>query len=319
VQFTPPAGVRAGELGTLVDEVAHPHDVTATIVDLAVRGHLRIEEVPEEPTASTAKAAVKVNEKTKSWRMVKLDQVQDQQSLLDYEWLILDKLFASDDVVELDKLGASFTGALGQTQSKLYEAVTERGWFSANPRTVRIRWYALGAALLVGGAVLALVLALTLGWGLIGAAVALVGVVTLLLAHRMPARTADGTAVLTQALGFKTYLETAEAEQLRFEEGEDIFSRYLPYAIAFGVAEHWAKVFADLAAQGRHVPEPTWYVGAQYGLFAGGGSGFSESLGAFSQSATSSMTSATHGSGGGSGASGGYSGGGAGGGGGGGW
>ncbi|MET1007987.1 MAG: DUF2207 domain-containing protein [Propionibacteriaceae bacterium] len=312
VQFTPPAGVRAGELGTLVDEVAHPHDVTATIVDLAVRGHLRIEEVPADDPA-------KAKPKDKSWRLVKLDRVEGQQKLLDYERLIFNKLFASGDSVELDQLGESFKGALGETQTKLYEAVTERGWFSANPRSVRMRWYGLGAALVVGGAVLALVLALTLGWGLIGVAVALVGVVTLVLAHGMPARTAEGTAVLAQTLGFKTYLETAEAEQLKFEEGEDIFSRYLPYAIAFGVAEHWAKVFADLAAQGRWVPEPTWYVGAQYGLFAAGGSGFSESLGAFSQSATSSMTSATYGAGGGSGASGGFSGGGVGGGGGGGW
>ena len=320
VQFTPPAGVRAGELGTLVDEVAHPHDVTATIVDLAVRGHLRIEEVlTEEPTAPGSKAAAKSGAEDKSWRLVRLDQPRDQQPLLAYEQLIFDKLFASGDSVELDELGESFTGALGETQSKLYEAVTERGWFSANPRSVRARWYGFGAVLLIGGAVLALVLALTLGWGLVGVAVALVGVVALLLAHRMPARTADGTAVLAQALGFKTYLETAEADQLRFEEGEDIFSRYLPYAIAFGVAEHWARVFADLAARGRWTTEPTWYVGAHYGLFAAGGSGFSESLGAFSQSATSSMTSATAGSSGGSGASGGFSGGGVGGGGGGGW
>ncbi|HWS57097.1 MAG TPA: DUF2207 domain-containing protein, partial [Actinotalea sp.] len=40
VQFTPPAGFRAGQLGTLVDERADPHDVTATIVDLAVRGYV---------------------------------------------------------------------------------------------------------------------------------------------------------------------------------------------------------------------------------------------------------------------------------------
>ena len=143
--------------------------------------------------------------------------------------------------------------------------------------------------------------------------------IALLLARRMPARTAAGTAVLARTLGFKTYLETAEGHQLRFEEGEDIFSRYLPYAVAFGVAEHWAKVFSDLAAQGRWVPEPTWYVGAHPGLFFAGGSSFNDSLGAFSESATSSMSSATMGSSGGSGYSGGFSGGGVGGGGGGGW
>ncbi len=312
VQFSPPAGARAGELGTLVGEVAHPRDVTATIVDLAVRGYLRIEELPADKSAGT-----KAKTKARSWRLVKLADVDDQ--LLFHERLIFVELFANGKEVELDKLGESFTGAMGKTQAKLYEAVTERGWFSANPHSVRYRWYAIGTALFVVGAVLALVLALTLGWGLIGVAVALVGLVALLLARRMPARTADGTAVLAQALGFKTYLETAEADQLRFEEGEDIFSRHLPYAIAFGVAEHWAAVFADLAARGAWVPEPTWYVGAPYGLFAAGGSGFSDSLGAFSQSATSSMTASTWGSGGGSGASGGFAGGGVGGGGGGGW
>ena len=53
--------------------------------------------------------------------------------------------------------------------------------------------------------------------------------------------------------GFRRYLETAEADQIRFEEGQDLFSRYLPYAIIFGVAERWAKVFDDLAKSGAAV------------------------------------------------------------------
>jgi len=316
VQFTPPAGVRPGELGTLVDEVAHPHDVTATIVDLAVRGHLRIEETTE------VVADHKPSAKDRSWRLVKLSpdpRAGEQQPLLGYEQLIYDKIFASGDEVQLDDLGTSFTGALGETQAKLYEAVTERGWFAANPVVVRRRWHAIGVGIIVLGVALAIVLALTIGWGLLGAAVVVVGVVALLLARTMPARTAEGTAVLAQTLGFQTYLRTAEADQLKFEEGVDIFSRYLPYAIAFGVAERWAQVFADLARQGLELPAPTWYVGAHQAAFFAGGSSFGESLGAFSQAATTSMSTATDGSSGGSGMSGGFSGGGVGGGGGGGW
>ncbi len=60
-------------------------------------------------------------------------------------------------------------------------------------------------------------------------------------------RSAQGTAARIQLLGFKKYLATAEADQFGFEEAAGIFSRYLPWAIAFGVAEHWAKVFADIA------------------------------------------------------------------------
>ena len=63
-------------------------------------------------------------------------------------------------------------------------------------------------------------------------------------------RTADGRAVCDQVEGFKTYLATAEADQLRFEEGEDIFSRYLPWAIAFELADRWAKICGDLVRDG---------------------------------------------------------------------
>ena len=41
VEFAPPEDMRPGQMGTLIDEQANILDVTATIVDLAVRGYLR--------------------------------------------------------------------------------------------------------------------------------------------------------------------------------------------------------------------------------------------------------------------------------------
>ena len=74
---------------------------------------------------------------------------------------------------------------------------------------------------------------------------------------------------MRQVEGFKTYLATAEADQLKFEEGEDIFSKYLPWAIIFELAERWAKVCADLVAMGR-IPDvvPYWYAGNIYNMSA---------------------------------------------------
>ncbi|SDS92107.1 Predicted membrane protein [Friedmanniella luteola] len=315
VRFTPPDGVRPGELGTLLDEVAHTHHVTATVVDLAVRGHLRITETRAADGDGDGGTEVR------SWRLVRTaERDRPVERLLPYEDLVLQRLFDGRSEVALDDLGPSFTGTVGKVQAALYAAVTDQGWFVANPATVRRRWYGIGAAVLLAGAALTLVLALTVGWGLVGLAVVLVGVLVLVVAHTMPARTAAGSAVLAQALGFKTYLETAEADQIRFEEGEDLFSRYLPHAIAFGVAERWAGVFAELAARGHDVPVPAWYVGPQPFAFAAvGGSSFADTLGAFSQAATTSMTAATAGTSGGSGMSSGFAGGGVGGGGGGGW
>ena len=42
-----------------------------------------------------------------------------------------------------------------------------------------------------------------------------------------------------------------------FEEGEDIFSKYLPWAIAFELADRWQRVCAQLVAAGRIPPTPT--------------------------------------------------------------
>lgn len=45
VEYEPPPGLTPPEVGTLVDHKAQMHDITSTLVDLAVRGYVRIEEV----------------------------------------------------------------------------------------------------------------------------------------------------------------------------------------------------------------------------------------------------------------------------------
>jgi len=43
-QYEPPNQLTPGEVGTLVDDSADMRDITASIVDLAVRGYITIEE-----------------------------------------------------------------------------------------------------------------------------------------------------------------------------------------------------------------------------------------------------------------------------------
>lgn len=311
VQFTPPAGVRPGEVGTLVDEKADPVDVTATLVDLAVRGFLRIEEVPRSNP----------KKRPKDWTLVATPG--GVGALLPFEQLLLSEVFAGRESVKLSDLRATFATSMGKVQNGLYEHVTTVGWFRANPKNVRTAWLAAGIALgVVGlGGVIAVfaVGSQVRGLGWLAIAVLLVGLLVVGLAGAAPARTAAGTAVLAEAMGFRRYLATAEAEQLRFEEGEDIFSRYLPYAIVFGLTERWARVFSDLAAQGHAVAQPTWYSGyyAVSGVYWA--TAFAGSMDRFQSVATTSLSAPTPGAGGGSGFSGGFSGGGVGGGGGGGW
>lgn len=306
VQFAPPPGLRPGQLGTLVDEHADVRDVTATLVDLAVRGYLVIERTGDgaEP----------------DWVLHRTDKPDDD--LVGYEHRLLSAVFEDGGRVALSDLRTTFLATLHRVQELLYDDVTERGWFAGNPSGVRARWVGAGVGVILLGALVTTLLAIWTHAALVGLPLVAVGVLVLLVARTAPARTPTGSAVLAQTEGFRRYLATAEADQLRFEEGEDLFSRYLPFAVAFGLTDRWTRVFAELAARGAALPDPTWYVGAWgHGAFWAYAGAFGEDVARFTSVADAAISAPTPSTSGGSGFSsgGGFSGGGIGGGGGGSW
>lgn len=270
VQFSPPKGVQPGLVGTVIDEVANPIDVSATVIDLAVRGYLQIEEVQ---TGSFLKRS--------DWKLTRL--VPRTNDLLPYESVLLEGIFARDNPVLLSELRNHFASTLSSVQSEMYAEVTRRGWFRKSPQATRTAWSGLGIALLIVGGIAAfaagngargLTRALSAGsvpsgW-ILGGGIALAGVVVMIMGSKMAAKTAEGSAVNAQSMGFKQYLVTAEAGQIAFEEASNIFSRYLPYAVVFGVAQRWAKTFAQVAAAaeaaGQPLVMPTWYIYDGFGM-----------------------------------------------------
>jgi uncharacterized protein (TIGR04222 family) len=281
VQFHPPDGVQPGLVGTIVDEQADTVDVSATIVDLAVRGFLRIEEIKSGGLFGRD-----------DWELTWLAPPPDAKQLTAYENALIDGLFATGSPVRLSALRQKFRPTLDLVQRRMYSEVVDRGWFRRSPEVMRQSWQTLGA-LLCGGAVLlgffgfAPVMGLLDNTGfpfppflalVIGMFIA--GLITIALGRRMASRTADGSAVLAQSLGFRRYLETAEANQIRWEEAEKMFSRFLPYAIVFGIADRWAGTFEEVAqaaaAAGHPIVLPTWYIGSgSYGSMASSMNDFS--------------------------------------------
>lgn len=301
VQFTPPAGVTPGEIGVLRDGNADNVDVTATILDLAARGHFQIAEAGK-----------------KHWRFIARDT---NDPLTDAEQHIVSTMFSRGDEVTTKELRKKHYHELlsGGQQRLKSRVVGELKWFKGDPTAAVVGGVVAGAALVFAGVAVGAWLAVTWGWGLVGLAGVAAGLVLMVKSGSFGRRTAEGSAVLAQARGFEQYLTTAEADQIRFEEGIDVFSRYLPYATVFGVADRWAKVFEQLAQQGRYSPATSWYVGdAAFDAmrFSMISNSLSSQLTSSMQSAVNAQSSATSGSSGGSGFSGG---GGAGGGGGGGW
>ena len=163
--------------------MANPRDVTGTIVDLAVRGYLRIEEATPHQTL-------------RDWRLVRLTKTG---GLLDYEQILLDGLFRDATTNSgaastlLSELGPAFPASSGRHKTLSYTDVAKRGWFTARPDRARRRWFIIGCALFVTGAAAMVAAAAFSHLGLVPIPIALAGLVLIGCARWMPVRTAKGT------------------------------------------------------------------------------------------------------------------------------
>lgn len=312
VEFVPPEGIRPGHMGTLWDEVANPLDVSAMIVDLAVRGYLRIEELePARP------GTLGFGRREGDYRFVRLREPDD--ALLGAERLLMGAIFRDGAEVELSSLKTRFAERLRLVEGGLYDDAVAAGWFPTRPDRVRARWRGIGIAVLVVGVIATVAVAAKTHLGLVVVPLPIVGLLLAALADRFPARTAKGTALLGRVRGFKELFDVGEGERQRFAESKHLFSQYLPYAIVFGMAEKWAQTFEGLGLTPEEMGVGSWYVSP----FGYNPIAFGYAMSSFSTVTTGSIAAAAPSSSASSGLSGfgggGFSGGGFGGGGGGSW
>ena len=299
VEFVPPDNLRPGQLGVLHDEVADMTDVSATLIDLAVRGFLRIEEITD-------------GRRIKDYTFVQLRGPAEQAELLAYERYLLEQLFATGSPVQLLDLKNKFATATSRMRTLLYENAAENGWFAARPDHVRTIWALGGFAVLAAGAVATFFLARESRYGLVGLPLGVAGFAVMIGARWMPRRTPKGTGLERRTRGFVDFIENSEKYRAAFAERKNIFTEYLPYAVAFGATKKWANALSVL---GLPAPDTSlWYVGVGPLVWTT----FGDRMDTFTSTATATLTSTPGGSGA-SGFSGGGVGGGGGGGGGGSW
>ncbi|MEO8744340.1 MAG: DUF2207 domain-containing protein [Candidatus Dormibacter sp.] len=240
VEFEPPQKLRPAQLGLILDESADTKDVTATIVDLAVRGCLTISEIPG----------------ARDWLLTWKDW-GDPAVLLPYEKSILHGLFDGRREVKLSELRGTFAPTLKTAESQVYQDAMTRKRFSSRPDYARSVWGCLGIAVIGLGGAAAFLLGIAFGWGLVGVAVVLVGIALIATFRAMPQRSAAGRELMQHTLGFRLYMTTAEKYRQQFAAKADIFTQLLPYAIVFGCVTLWAKAFEGIDTSGTSA----WYVG----------------------------------------------------------
>ena len=241
-QYEPPDSLKPSVVGVLVDERAHMKDVTSIIIDLAVRGYLQIIE--------------KEKSRGNKYHLKKLKDFHNKPDIDEYERIILKGIFRGNrEEASLSQLSTKFYAKLNKVKRLLYKEVVQKGYFTANPDKVRVKYKTLSIVLVVIGFMGLLF------YGL-GLPIMISGIILLIFGHLMPQKTAKGTAAKEHALGFRMYLHKAE----RFRIGKmtpETFERFLPYAMVLGVEKEWAERFSDI-----YTEPPQWYSGYSYGAFS---------------------------------------------------
>jgi hypothetical protein len=275
IEYQPPEKLRPAEVGLLLDERADPLDATATIVDLAVRDYLRISDVASGNVVGRLFGQ-------KDWQIEKTEK--PPSDLVEYEAALYQGLFAQGSPVLLSDLKNHFYSSLQEAQRKLYAEGSQQKWFAARPDRARLWWFLAGLGVLVLGGLVAFGLGWFVGGGLVGLPLVLGGLVLMVLSPWMSQRTAWGRELFRRALGFRQYVAMAETSRQRYNEAQNIFAAYLPYAIVFNCVDKWARAFSDAE---RQAATRSWYGGSQVFTAAA----FSHSLQGFSTGLTATIVS----------------------------
>lgn len=247
-RFTLHEGVRPGEVGTIADEHVDPIDVSATILDLAQRGHLRI--VEQERASAHAPL---------DWTLERTSGTDEPET---YETALLDALVPADgEPLQVSKISSRMGESIHKIQDGIYDAVVSNGWFTSRPDRVRGTYSRLGiAALVVAVVALGLLVAFT-HFGLLGLVLVGLGVGCIFVAQQMPRRSQQGSAVYQGLQALAIQLQTQPTNQSpKGQEYEEI-SRILPYAVVLGAQDRWLQALAD-ADNDPGVPDPddlNWY------------------------------------------------------------
>jgi uncharacterized membrane protein len=291
------------EVGALIDEKLDPRDISSTIVGLAVKGYIKIEE---------AKTEGLIFDKS-DYYLIRVKE--PDETLSPFEMELMKSLYSFEPLrLPVSSLKNKFYKNLDLLKKTLYGELVKRKYFLINPEKVRKMYNLIGILIIgIGGFLLAFFFPYSIGKGFIASG--LTGLPILFFGRYMPAKTRTGASAYMEILGFQEFMNRAEKDRLERMGDKDLFSKFLPYAIALDVTDSWAKAF-----EGIYQEPPSWYV-SPVGFRTFSPYTFCHSMNSVTSSLSSAMFSSPRGSGIGGGGlgGGGFSGGGFGGGGGGSW
>lgn len=246
VRYEPPDNLTPAEAGALYDERADMIDLTSTVIDLAVRGYLKIEEIESTKFLFLS---------DRDYKLLKLKDGTSNE-LKQHEISILSGLFEhGTSEVQISSLKNKFYLNLKDIKDSVYSELVRSRYFLTNPERIRKIYKSIGFGVIFvslfffSGVITKLMFALS-------------GLLIVIFARYMPRKTRKGTSVNHHILGFREFIDRAEKDRIEKLASEDptVFDRILPFALVFGLEEKWAEAFSNVFTN-----PPDWYTSSRYG------------------------------------------------------
>ncbi len=255
LMYAPPDGLGPAQANYLLTEKVEKEDFVASIMQTAEKGATTLAHEGGWTITDTGRAA---------------------------SWQSLDPVSAYSAQV-LGVQGGAFTADTSVSAGKkLKSSLTKfnsatKDWARQNKLMTKAGIGSGGGLLVVAAFLLAGFLALINPWNL--SVLALVPGLFALFAAELLApgsgtkRTAAGRELWSRTGGFRRVLATPSAEQrFDFSGRKELYTAYIPWAVAFGVADQWAEKYR--IETGEEPPLP-FYAGSGFGY---GGGGFASSM-----------------------------------------
>jgi uncharacterized membrane protein YgcG len=246
VQYDPPDDISGPVAGAMVDERVDNRDVAASIFALATKGYITMH--ADDNTGWFGKRTT----------TIKLTQKAAQSDLTRIEDRVLGLLQSAGPEIDEKALRTEIAPHVGSIREDIYADVVSRGYYVSSPNTARIMWFVIGAALAVGLGFLCYLaspfknpMPAMVGGGI---GIGISGLISL----GMPKRTLKGAKAHKQVMGFEEFIRRARGQELDWMAKKKpemaLFEKYLPHAIAFGLAREWADAFKGVLTEA-----PGWY------------------------------------------------------------
>ncbi|MDX1586214.1 MAG: DUF2207 domain-containing protein [Balneolaceae bacterium] len=250
-QWEPPDGLSAASINYVKNGYYQNKSFTASVIDLAIKGHLRIEEEEDKGWFT----------KKKTYKLIR--EKESSGELPSEERQLMSALFGIHDEVHIDgEYDSTVEGSHKAHKSSLKAQHSGFIWKGHNARLLVVP-----ALVTIVAIVLAIITMTRSSYGASVNTTALIAFIPLAIASfglyvwliRKP--TVKKLDLRARIKGFEMYLELAEKERLALLNPPDMtpshFEAMLPFAFALGVEHTWTEKFKSILDRMNYAPRWT--------------------------------------------------------------